>query len=115
MGHYPNGQASYGPGDEPGFWSVHAWPDYANLSNPPRLPSLPASVPGGRMSELRLNERSDADRIAYHGQGGMSFDISIKRFPSREALVRTIRRQESQPAHYLDWRAIVPLGISEGY
>jgi hypothetical protein len=31
MGHYPNGQASYGPGDEPGFWSVHAWPDYANL------------------------------------------------------------------------------------
>jgi hypothetical protein len=30
MGRFQNGQVSYGEGDEPGYWSVHAWPDYAN-------------------------------------------------------------------------------------
>lgn len=75
---------------------------------------LPASVPFGRLAELRLAEHPLADRIGLDYGRGVFSDVRVKVFSSRETLARCIRMQErARPV--ADWRAVVKLRDGEGY
>lgn len=79
---------------------------------------LPKVVPLGRLAELRLSERPDADRIAVRHMAGPFGDVAIKRFNARAVLARCVRMQDRRGLIRPDgstWRPIVPLTDGEGY
>ena len=43
------------------------------------------------------------------------WDIFYQVWSNRKAMARTIRMQEKSAPHWMDWKAVVPLGTTEGY
>lgn len=91
------------------------WEEYIFALQRGRVPaSIPQSVPLGRLAELRLAERPDADRIAT--ASGTAFgDVRLRRFNSRAVLARCVRMQQRRQRQPGDWRPIVALTDGEGY
>jgi hypothetical protein len=75
------------------------------------------SMVGARFSEARAaGEIEHAERTAFRNSPGfLNFDIYLQVWPNRASMARSIRMQEKREHQNLDWSAVVPLGLGEGY
>ena len=62
-------------------------------------------------AEFCARKPSLTDRHAYRH---MSWDVQVKKFRTREALAKSIRRQEKSAAHNLNWHPAILLQPHEG-
>jgi hypothetical protein len=61
-------------------------------------------------------KHANPERTAYKNSTGfLNFDVVFKVWPNRASLAKTIRMQEKREFRRDDWKAVVPLGQSEGY
>lgn len=69
------------------------------------------SIPLGRLQETIAT----LDDPQCWGMQVYNWEYTLKRWPSRSALARTVRMQEKRERKPGDWRAVVPLTDGEGY
>lgn len=63
---------------------------------------------------LKRNKNASVDsRVAYRSQS--SWDYTVKVFSSREAMAKTIRKEQENAPRYDNWIALIPLEQNEGY
>ncbi len=80
------------------------------------MQKLPKMVPWGRLAELRLSERPDAERIGTKNATlRWDAEVVIKVFSDRKVLARCIRMQQQRESRNTDWRAVIKLKDAEGY
>lgn len=89
---------------------------YRNPRRPNPESKLPRTCPVGRLQELNLRGRSDANRIALKAGRRWDDDTIIKVFTDRKVMAVTVRMQQrSGPDGVPKWVPIIPLSDSEGY
>lgn len=63
---------------------------------------------------LKQNKNASVDsRVAYRSQS--TWDYTVKVFPSRESMAKTIRKEQENAPRYNNWVALIPLEQNEGY
>ena len=69
------------------------------------------SVPLGRLQETIAT----LPNPEQWGMQCIDWDYTLKQWPSREGLARTIRMQPKRARNSRDWKAVVALSDGEGY
>jgi hypothetical protein len=75
------------------------------------------TLTAARFSEERAAGKiENAERTAYKNSASfLNFDLILQVWPNRASMARSIRMQEKREPRHNDWKAVVPLGMSEGY
>lgn len=63
---------------------------------------------------LKRNKNASVDsRVAYRSQSTWGYTVKV--FPSRESMAKTIRKEQENAPRYDNWVALIPLEQNEGY
>lgn len=64
------------------------------------------------IAQFMKKDQENPERTAFQT---LSFAYHLKVWPNREAMARSIRKQQKRPPHFTDYHPLVPLKDGEGY